>query len=87
MKHSITICMGSSCFARGNEKNLRVLQEFLKKNQMEADVELSANRCAGECSIGPNILIDGESYHHLDSEALIDLLTGLLQKSGKGHTE
>ena len=28
-KPKITICMGSSCFARGNEKNVEFCEEFL----------------------------------------------------------
>ena len=38
MKRKIVICMGSSCFARGNEENLRVIEDFLKSNHLEADV-------------------------------------------------
>ena len=36
MKRKIVICMGSSCFARGNEENLRVIEDFLKSNNLQA---------------------------------------------------
>ena len=49
MKRKIVICMGSSCFARGNEENLRVIEDFLKSNHLEADVLLSGRCCAGIC--------------------------------------
>ena len=29
----IVICMGSSCFARGNEENLRIIESFIAENQ------------------------------------------------------
>lgn len=70
----IVICMGSSCFARGNEKNLRLIEEFLLSNRLESEVRLSGNCCAGHCSKGPNLMIDGICYHNVNREMLIDLL-------------
>ncbi|MDO4586076.1 MAG: redox-sensing transcriptional repressor Rex [Planctomycetia bacterium] len=70
----IVICMGSSCFARGNEDNLRVIEEFIETNNFKAQIELSGKCCVGQCSDGPNIIIDGVCYHHMDKGALIDLL-------------
>ena len=35
---SITLCMGSSCFSRGNGKNLPRIQEFLKDHGLAAQV-------------------------------------------------
>ena len=74
MKRKIVICMGSSCFARGNEENLRVIEDFLKSNNLQADVLLSGRCCAGICSEGPNIIIDDTTYSHVSKEALIDIL-------------
>lgn len=74
MAVKITICMGSSCFARGNEENLRVLEKFLASRKLDAEVELSGRCCVGMCAEGPNIIIDGESYHRIEKETLIDLL-------------
>ena len=39
MAHVIKVCMGSSCFARGNAKNLQLIQNFLEQNEIEAEVE------------------------------------------------
>lgn len=75
MKHRIVVCMGSSCFARGNERNLRLIRDFLKKNRLEDSVELAGARCTGGCEKGPNILIDGEIFHRMDPEVLFDVLT------------
>ncbi len=74
MTHRIVVCMGSSCFARGNEKNIAVIQQFLQKYGIAADVELSGARCQTQCSRGPNIIIDGTIYNRMDSEALLDVL-------------
>ena len=34
-KKEIVICLGSSCFARGNNKNLEFIQEYLKVNNLK----------------------------------------------------
>lgn len=35
MKHVIEICMGSSCFARGNKNNLKIIEAYLEKNRID----------------------------------------------------
>ncbi|MGL4594251.1 MAG: NAD(P)H-dependent oxidoreductase subunit E [Thermoguttaceae bacterium] len=70
----IVICMGSSCFTRGNEENLRVIEEFIALNDCEDQVQLSGKCCLGRCSDGPNIVIDGQCFNRVNKEMLIDLL-------------
>ena len=74
MASQIKICMGSSCFARGNAKNLQIIQDFLSKHQLEATIELSGLRCCNNCSKGPNINIDGTDYNNINSNTLLDIL-------------
>ncbi len=73
-ENSIMICMGSSCFARGNRKNLEVLEQYMAKHGLQAAVELNGSRCEEFCQKGPNVRINGTMYHQVDSGALIDLL-------------
>lgn len=74
MTTQIKVCMGSSCFARGNAKNLQIIQEFIDKNNLDATVELSGLRCCNNCSKGPNISIDDKEYNNLDGGTIIDIL-------------
>ena len=37
---SITICMGSSCFSRGNSRTIEVVQDFLKTQSLPLSVAL-----------------------------------------------
>lgn len=74
MNKKIQVCMGSSCFARGNNRNLQVIVKYLKDNNLDAIVELSGLRCCNLCSKGPNISIDGVEYDNVDSGTLIDIL-------------
>ena len=47
MKHTIVICMGSSCFARGNKRNLKIIEEYLAGHRI--DCTLTGRGC-GCCS-------------------------------------
>lgn len=70
----IALCMGSSCFARGNNTLLAVLEEIIKANGWERRVLLSGLRCEDCCSGGPNIKIDGFLHQGLDAGSVLDLL-------------
>ena len=71
---TIVVCMGSSCFARGNRHNLRLIEQFITENKLEARIAVSGSRCEEQCAEGPNIIINGKIYHQVDGGALIDLL-------------
>ena len=57
MVSTIKVCMGSSCFARGNSKNLQLIQKFISERNLDAEIELTGLRCCDKCSKGPNITI------------------------------
>ena len=80
-KPTITICMGSSCFARGNEKNLAVCEEFLAARGLrdEVDVELGASLCTGNCAQGPIVMVDGKTYTNVDRGVMLDIMDGLFR--------
>lgn len=76
----ITICMGSSCFAHGNQQILERIQEFLTKNGKNAIVEVKGSLCQGKCKDGPSMMIDGKMHTRLTVEkALIILSEALLR--------
>ncbi len=72
----VTICMGSSCFARGNERNLQCCEEFLAERGLrdEVDVELAASLCTGNCAQGPVVIVDGKAYTNVDRGVMRDIL-------------
>jgi NADH:ubiquinone oxidoreductase subunit E len=71
----ITICMGSSCFSRGNNRNIEVLQDYARKRGIPLGVEVTGHLCEGLCNQGPNLNIGGKTYHGVDPI----VITGLLQ--------
>lgn len=70
---TIELCMGSSCFARGNARLLERLEAFLSDHET-ADVHLVGHLCMGECSQGPNIRIDGKLIQQSGSDHIISLI-------------
>ncbi len=60
--HEIEICLGSSCFSRGNREVVQVIRNYLRKNHLDDRVMLRGARCMNRCSEGPFIIINGRSY-------------------------
>ena len=77
---SITICMGSSCFSRGNSRNIEVVQDFLKTQNLPPPVELNGHLCEGHCKSGPNVTINGKMYHEVDPIVILGLLNHFAPK-------
>ncbi len=71
---NIKICMGSSCFARGNDQNLEYIEKYIKENNLDTEIEITGSRCDNICTHGPNINIDGVQYYNVDINKLKDLL-------------
>lgn len=71
---NITVCLGSSCFARGNEEHLSFIEQYVRENNLEAKIDISGSRCEGKCADGPNITINGTLYSNISKEKLKEIL-------------
>jgi NADH:ubiquinone oxidoreductase subunit E len=58
-RFEMKICLGSSCFSRGNKEVVIFIRDWLRKNHLEDRVVFKGARCLGHCSNGPNLIIDG----------------------------
>ncbi|MBN2666665.1 MAG: NAD(P)H-dependent oxidoreductase subunit E [Bacteroidales bacterium] len=52
------ICLGSSCFSRGNRDVVNYIRNYLKKNHLEDKIVFKGARCMNLCSNGPNLRIN-----------------------------
>jgi NADH:ubiquinone oxidoreductase subunit E len=52
------ICLGSSCFSRGNRDVVAFIRDYLKKNHLEDRIIFRGARCMNNCSNGPNLKIN-----------------------------
>lgn len=73
-KSEINICMGSSCYVRGNEENLKLIEDYIEKNHLDAEIHLCGSNCARQCADGPNITIGGILYQKVNKADLPEIL-------------
>lgn len=74
----LIICLGSSCFARGNKATLKAIMKFLDDHDLKDKVNFRGGHCFGNCAEGPNITINGKIYTGVDENGIIDILTNEL---------
>ena len=70
----ITICMGSSCFSRGNNLNVDIIERFILEHKLDAQVEIRGCLCSEHCKTGPNIMIGDTLISGVQPSMVNDLL-------------
>lgn len=70
----ITLCMGSSCFSRGNNLSAEIIERYLRERGLTSRVEVTGCLCDGHCKDGPNIRINGELISGVEPAMIVDLL-------------
>ncbi len=70
----IVVCLGSSCFARGNSENLAIINEHIRSHELNASVHLTGRLCQDQCKQGPNLMIGGAVHHSVTATRLRELL-------------
>lgn len=79
----IELCMGSSCFARGNAKALENLERYIEKHNLADRIDISGHLCLGTCSDGPNMKIGGVLHQNVRPESVVPLVQQALEEQGK----
>lgn len=78
-KVEIVICLGSSCFARGNKKTVQIIDKFIKDHKLEDRVYFHGNHCFGSCESGPNMKINNQFLVNVSSAKIIEILKETFQ--------
>ncbi len=76
------ICLGSSCFSRGNREVVQVIREFLKKNHLDDKVILRGARCMDKCSEGPWVIVNGKTFSQINVQDIVKILEKELAVTG-----
>ncbi len=76
VKLKIRVCVGSSCFSRESDRNISVIKAFLARKNLVKDVdyELDGGLCLGHCADGPNVVVNGDLYHHVTPGVMEEIL-------------
>lgn len=73
-KLDITICQGSSCFSRGNKKNLKAIQNYLKEQKITAGISFKGQLCSGHCKKGPIIIVNNALYEEVTEASAVEII-------------
>lgn len=73
-KTVITICLGSSCFARGNKEIIKIVKSFIVKNNLSEKIEFKGSHCFGECNKGPSIKINDKIFYTITENNIFNFL-------------
>lgn len=76
----IQICLGSSCFARGNKRLVKVIEQYLNERNLRHLVYFHGAHCFSSCENGPLVKIDGREYHQLTEDKILAILNGIFGK-------
>ncbi|WP_016776768.1 (2Fe-2S) ferredoxin domain-containing protein [Anaerophaga thermohalophila] len=79
---NITICLGSSCFSRGNRHTLELIKGYLKEHGLENKVFFHGDLCDGLCEHGPVLKINDKIYKHVNSENIYEILNEFFLEKG-----
>lgn len=77
----MNICLGSSCFSRGNKDVVMFIKDYMRKNHLEDKFIFKGARCMGHCSNGPNININDELIEGVNISAIESILEREVEKT------
>jgi NADH:ubiquinone oxidoreductase subunit E len=70
----IVICMGSSCFSRGNKKSLHIIKQYLQERSLNATVIFRGSHCFGVCENGPVLVINDQRLTNVSPSEIPGIL-------------
>jgi NADH:ubiquinone oxidoreductase subunit E len=76
-EQDVVVCLGSSCFARGNAQNLSTLESYLQSHNLCECVQIRGSLCQDACKQGPNLTVSGTHYHDVNAAKLREILQRL----------
>lgn len=79
----ITICLGSSCFSRGNKEILDIVKSFLREHNLDKHVFFHGDLCSNHCEHGPVMKIDDQFFENVTPDNVFDILNDYFHPSEK----
>ena len=72
---TITVCMGSSCFGKGNQVNAEFISRFIEEHQLQDRITVNGCLCTNACAQGPNIIINDKRISSVSEQTLAGIIT------------
>lgn len=73
-KVDLVLCLGSSCFSRGNKKAVQIINAFLDENMIRDRVHFHGAHCCGNCAQGAVLRVGDKVFEKIDQETIEDIL-------------
>ncbi|MDR2169091.1 MAG: [FeFe] hydrogenase, group A [Planctomycetaceae bacterium] len=67
-KIKVTVCVGTSCFARGSENLLKGIEDFIQAESLGNLLQVEAAFCAENCDKGPTVVVGEKTINHATPE-------------------
>lgn len=78
VEYEIVCCTGPRCAKNGSMEVLKTVKSILgmdfNETSKDGRIRLRAQNCFKKCKDGPNIMINGKFYHHMDVEKTRQIL-------------
>ncbi len=74
MTTTIKVCMGSACFAKGNQQNLEYIQNYIEEHNLDSEITITGSLCENKCEIGPRIIVNDKEYTKVTVDDLEKIL-------------
>lgn len=78
--NNVVVCMGSSCYARGNNRNLEIIRKYAETNPLALSMEVKGILCTCLCMKGPVIEINGVRHEKVSPDEVVPLLDKFLAR-------
>ncbi len=73
-KIKVVICLGSSCYSRGNAKTLEIVKDYLAMNQLIDQTDFRGKLCSNNCNHGPVLSIGDQKHLDVNESNIIKIL-------------
>lgn len=74
MTTEIKVCMGSACFAKGNNENLEFIKKYVEENHLDTEITIAGSLCKNKCETGPRITINNKEYTNVTPDDILKIL-------------
>jgi NADH-quinone oxidoreductase subunit E len=79
-RNAISLCQGTACHVLGSAKIMEALETHLGVQPGDTTFDrvftLNEVRCLGSCSLGPAMVVNGDTYGRLTPERAIEIVEG-----------
>jgi len=73
-KTKLILCLGSSCYSRGNQYVLEIVKQYIKDHNLKDEVDFRGQLCTGNCSHGPVMKINDVKHENVDTNNIQKIL-------------